>query len=72
MRHMEARAMKESVETILDLTGLFNDRLTLSKDLSGGMKRRLSIGMSMIGDPKVKRRTINSIISVVVHSDPYP
>ncbi|CAF2071729.1 unnamed protein product [Rotaria magnacalcarata] len=33
--------------------GLVNDRRTLSKDLSGGMKRRLSIGISLIGDPKI-------------------
>ena len=45
--------MKKSIETILQLIGLTNDRNTLSKDLSGGMKRRLSIGISLINDPKV-------------------
>ena len=45
--------MRESIETILHLIGLVNDRQTLSKNLSGGMKRRLSIGISLIGDPKV-------------------
>ncbi|UJR09005.1 hypothetical protein I4U23_013254 [Adineta vaga] len=53
MRHMEKERMKESIETILQLIGLTNDRGTLSKDLSGGMKRRLSIGISLINDPKV-------------------
>jgi len=45
--------MNESINTILPLIGLTNDRKTLSKDLSGGMKRRLSIGISLINDPKV-------------------
>ena len=50
---MEKEAMHKSTETILQLIGLTNDRNTLSKDLSGGMKRRLSIGISLINDPKV-------------------
>ena len=53
MRHMKPDILKESIETILQLIGLVNDRRTLSKNLSGGMKRRLSIGISLIGDPKV-------------------
>ena len=53
MRHMDPKVLKESIEHILHLIGLVNDRTTLSKDLSGGMKRRLSIGISLIGDPKV-------------------
>lgn len=53
MRHMNKKFMKESINTILSLIGLTNDRNTLSKDLSGGMKRRLSIGISLMNDPKV-------------------
>ncbi len=53
MRHMDKEKMNESINTILPLIGLTNDRKTLSKDLSGGMKRRLSIGISLINDPKV-------------------
>ncbi len=53
MRHMEPNILRESIETILHLIGLVNDRQTLSKNLSGGMKRRLSIGISLIGDPQV-------------------
>ncbi len=45
--------MKQSVNTILQLISLANDRNTLSKNLSGGMKRRLSIGISLINNPKV-------------------
>ena len=55
MRHMEKEAMRKSTETILQLIGLVNDRNTLSKNLSGGMKRRLSIGISLVNDPKVTR-----------------
>ena len=53
MRHVEANDLAGSIETILGLIGLIDDRQTLSKNLSGGMKRRLSIGISLIGDPKV-------------------
>ena len=53
MRQMDKRDMRESIEIILQLVSLTNDRHTLSKDLSGGMKRRLSIGISLINDPKV-------------------
>ncbi|CAM4944466.1 unnamed protein product [Rotaria socialis] len=53
IRHMEPTHMNESIETIIRLIGLVSDRQTLSKKLSGGMKRRLSIGISLMGDPKV-------------------
>ena len=32
---------------------LADQRDTLSKDLSGGQKRKLSVGIALIGDPKV-------------------
>jgi len=50
---MNKQSMKESIELILNLISLINDRNTLSKDLSGGMKRRLSIGISLVNNPKV-------------------
>jgi ABC-type multidrug transport system ATPase subunit len=53
MRHMEPNILRKSIEEILQIIGLVNDRQTLAKNLSGGMKRRLSIGISLIGDPKV-------------------
>jgi ABC-type multidrug transport system ATPase subunit len=53
MRHMDKEAMETSIDQILDLIGLTKDRCTLSKDLSGGMKRRLSIGIALVGDPRV-------------------
>ncbi|CAF2249794.1 unnamed protein product [Rotaria magnacalcarata] len=55
MRNLDRIKIDESIDKILDLIGLVNDRRTLSKDLSGGMKRRLSIGISLIGDPKVSQ-----------------
>ncbi len=58
MRHMDKQSMEDSIETILQLVSLVNDRNTLSKNLSGGMKRRLSIGISLINDPKVNHRSI--------------
>jgi len=53
MRHMNKTEMNASINRILDLIGLVKDRCTLSKDLSGGMKRRLSIGIALVGDPRV-------------------
>jgi ABC-type multidrug transport system ATPase subunit len=53
MRHMENKEINASIDRILDLIGLAKDRCTLSKDLSGGMKRRLSIGIALVGDPRV-------------------
>ncbi len=50
---MHKEAMDASINEILDLIGLVKDRCTLSKDLSGGMKRRLSIGIALVGDPRV-------------------
>eukprot|EP01083_Nonionella_stella_P069834 186422_1 len=38
---------------ILDKIGLTDKMNTLSSELSGGMKRRLSFGMAMAGNPKV-------------------
>ncbi len=55
MRHMESNVMNESIKTILNLIRLENDQHTLAKNLSGGMKRRLSIGISLVGNPKVGR-----------------
>jgi ABC-type multidrug transport system ATPase subunit len=72
MRHIEPKIMHESIEATLHRIGLLNDRQTLAKNLSGGMKRRLSIGISLIGDPKVFPRfsflSLQSLILLDSHS----
>ena len=41
------------VSSLLMEIDLADQRDTLSKDLSGGQKRKLSVGIALIGDPKV-------------------
>ncbi|XP_029433384.1 ATP-binding cassette sub-family A member 3 [Rhinatrema bivittatum] len=43
----------EEIERILRILDLQEKRCSLSKALSGGMKRKLSIGIALIGDSKV-------------------
>ncbi|XP_053132329.1 phospholipid-transporting ATPase ABCA3 [Hemicordylus capensis] len=43
----------EEISRILRILNLEEKRLSLSKKLSGGMKRKLSIGIALIGDSKV-------------------
>ncbi|XP_058851719.1 phospholipid-transporting ATPase ABCA3-like isoform X1 [Acipenser ruthenus] len=43
----------DEVERILKILSLEDKRQSLSKTLSGGMKRKLSIGIALIGDSKV-------------------
>lgn len=43
----------EKVDRILEDVGLFDVRDRYASKLSGGMKRRLGIGQTLIGDPKV-------------------
>jgi ABC-type multidrug transport system ATPase subunit len=72
MRDMEPIAMKESIERILEIIGLVNDRQTFSKNLSGGMKRRLSIGISLMGDPKVFSILLFSFITSFIILGSHP
>lgn len=44
----------EEINRISVCVGLHNDLNKMAKQLSGGMKRRLSIAMALIGDSKVK------------------
>jgi ABC-type taurine transport system ATPase subunit len=41
------------VQDVLHKVGLDQYGRRLSKDLSGGMRRRLSIGVALVGDPRV-------------------
>jgi ATP-binding cassette subfamily A (ABC1) protein 3 len=43
----------DEIKRISSYVGLFQDLKTISKNLSGGMKRRLSVAMALIGDSKV-------------------
>jgi len=42
------------VNRLLKDVDLVDQMDTLAKDLSGGQKRKLSVGMALIGDPKVE------------------
>ena len=53
LRQMRRKQVEESIDAILNLIRLVDHEHTRAKNLSGGMKRRLSIGISLIGDPKV-------------------
>ncbi|CAF1617453.1 unnamed protein product, partial [Didymodactylos carnosus] len=56
LRSMTKDDMNNSINKILTQISLSNDEKKLAKDLSGGMKRRLSVGMALIGDPEVTNR----------------
>jgi ATP-binding cassette subfamily A (ABC1) protein 3 len=45
--------MKEEIKTITKFVGLHNDLEKKSKQLSGGMKRRLSVAMALTGGSKI-------------------
>jgi len=44
---------KRKVSKCLEDVGLSAERNTMSKKLSGGQKRKLSLAMAIIGDPRV-------------------
>ena len=46
----------EEIVKISTYVGLQNDLKKKSKQLSGGMKRRLSVAMALIGDSKVRKK----------------
>jgi ABC-type multidrug transport system ATPase subunit len=47
------RERAERVDRLLDQVGLFDVRDRLASKLSGGMKRRLGIAQTLIGDPSI-------------------
>ncbi|CAM4813346.1 unnamed protein product [Rotaria magnacalcarata] len=53
MRQISRKDVNQSIDRILNLIGLADQQHTWAKNLSGGMKRRLSIGISLVGDSKV-------------------
>jgi ABC-2 type transport system ATP-binding protein len=49
------KEIKNEIVRISSFVGLQNDLNKKSMQLSGGMKRRLSVAMALIGDSKVDR-----------------
>ncbi len=49
----------DEVDRILRILNLEDKRHARSKTLSGGMKRKLSIGIALIGDSKVRQHCIS-------------
>ncbi|XP_038064701.1 ATP-binding cassette sub-family A member 5-like [Patiria miniata] len=53
LKGVPRRDIKAEVDKILKLTMLDESANTKSKDLSGGQKRKLCVGIALIGDPKI-------------------
>jgi ATP-binding cassette subfamily A (ABC1) protein 3 len=53
IKGFKSKELKAEIERVAKIVGLGNNLNKKSKDLSGGMKRRLSLGMSLIGDSKI-------------------
>lgn len=53
LKGLTGKSLKEAVRTSLEGVRLWPARNKLSKKYSGGMKRRLAVAISLIGDPKV-------------------
>lgn len=53
MKCKDVVAMKRRLLKLLKILGLFGKANTLCKDLSGGEKKRLSVGMGMISNPNI-------------------
>ncbi|KAH0621712.1 hypothetical protein JD844_023309 [Phrynosoma platyrhinos] len=51
--HWSKQKLLEEIERILKETGLYNHRHKLAGSLSGGMKRKLSISIALLGGSKV-------------------
>jgi ABC-type multidrug transport system ATPase subunit len=49
---LDSSKLKKRVEEVLYLVSLDKNRQTLSVNLSGGMKRRLSIGMGIVAESR--------------------
>ncbi|MGL5577059.1 MAG: ABC transporter ATP-binding protein [Sarcina sp.] len=50
---LRGRKLEERIEFALEFTGLSDVRKKLSKEFSGGMKRRLNIGCAILHDPEI-------------------
>jgi ATP-binding cassette subfamily A (ABC1) protein 5 len=50
---MEESEIGQEVESILTDIDLMDKADAVAKNLSGGQKRKLSVGIALIGDPKI-------------------
>lgn len=53
MYNVGRKAAKKNAEYLLTELGLSDKKKSLSKELSGGMKRRLNIALAMVHDPDI-------------------
>jgi ATP-binding cassette subfamily A (ABC1) protein 3 len=53
MKFIPMEEAKRTAQQILQDLGLWEKAFSLSKNLSGGMKRKLSLAMAFVGNPKV-------------------
>ena len=53
LKGLRGRKLHKAVDRALEQVNLADAGLRAAKKLSGGMKRRLSVAMSLIGDPRV-------------------
>ena len=58
--------MKENVDQMISVLRLEDKRKTAAKDLSGGMKRKLCVGIALIAGSKVSIVSCNSFIVYVM------
>lgn len=58
--------ISDEVDRIIHILNLEDKQQARSKTLSGGMKRKLSIGIALIGDSKVRKKKKN-VISPPLH-----
>lgn len=52
IKGLNSVTLQDTIESILHETGLTEKRFVRSKELSGGMQRKLCLAMALIGDPK--------------------
>jgi ABC-2 type transport system ATP-binding protein len=53
LHNIPAKKAKTSVDRLIKLVNLYDDKKTIASELSGGMQRRLDIACSLVNDPKV-------------------
>jgi len=53
LRGMSRRAAQSRADELVDLLGLATHARTIARQLSGGLKRKLLVGIALVGDPAV-------------------